>query len=252
MRHRVSTSFTRFTLIELLVVVAIIAILASILLPALQTAREKGRASVCTSNLKQIGMAYGMFADENDDYMPNSRYFWDGWQSKLGSTGAWGDPVTIKCMHYDYKSIWTRATYEILEDAAEDAAYYGRGGAAGEGGYPLFRMSYNLSSYNQNWSISRYAYGVMRRCYSTGPTAVGFKGSVSDADLNVCGQVNSQSWFNYHIDSFTTNAQHAFRHPGTTANMLYWDGHVGTVRPRWLTGKPVYTVLFDANPLPYP
>ena len=61
---------TRFTLIELLVVIAIIAILAAILLPALNSARERGRSASCINNLKQFGTAFDVYTDANADYYP--------------------------------------------------------------------------------------------------------------------------------------------------------------------------------------
>ncbi len=84
-----------FTLIELLVVIAIIAILAAILFPVFARAREAARATSCKSNLKQIGTAFMMYAQDYDETMVSGRpadphtaaltnyHAYNGWPSHL-------------------------------------------------------------------------------------------------------------------------------------------------------------------------
>src|SRR5207247_4239840 len=98
-----------FTLIELLVVIAIIAILTAMLLPALSKAKEKGRKAHCYNNLKQLGLAMLMFADDNNGLVPrgNGPLWWTLYIPYLGGTAAardqYGRIKVYTCLSYPNK-----------------------------------------------------------------------------------------------------------------------------------------------------
>ena len=82
-----------FTLVELLVVIGIIAILVAILLPSLNKAREQARSAACLSNLRQLAVAAGMYADDNLGRFPAPAWIgdpqpddWNYWENGLDQT----------------------------------------------------------------------------------------------------------------------------------------------------------------------
>ena len=104
-----------FTLIELLVVIAILAILAAMLLPALQQARERGRAIKCTGNFNQLGKAVSMYIDDSKGFV---LAYWNSY-----------NPATQKYAYTSGASAWCEGNKNRL------APYLGTNSKAPVGGW---------------------------------------------------------------------------------------------------------------------
>lgn len=154
-----------FTLIELLVVIAIIAILAAILLPALNSARQRGYSASCLSNLKQSMMILSQYAEDNEGVIPLYSDCGDrGWVARLGGSVTswdkmpdWKEAVRCPSLPFiyianegDYNRQRKRftTTYGMFYQSSGKYMYFKNGKARtykGQTGYALDDSFYTMS-----------------------------------------------------------------------------------------------------------
>jgi prepilin-type N-terminal cleavage/methylation domain-containing protein/prepilin-type processing-associated H-X9-DG protein len=223
------TNRKNFTLIELLVVIAIISILAAMLLPALQSARERARSSRCMNNLKQIALAHSMYAGDHGGWICRILKSGYEWSIVLENGKYNGGLSTYFC-----PSI---APFEFKSKTLKDES--------GIGTYKYSNLTYAFPEYDGKEKKVSGTQHLFNIASATTPSR----------NYNIVDSIYvAQNSGMYTIRSNTSWSSFNFGHGNDLCNMNFMDGHVESVRleqarrmPKWPYGYLYYAFIRSAQ-----
>ncbi|MFG0249295.1 MAG: prepilin-type N-terminal cleavage/methylation domain-containing protein [Phycisphaeraceae bacterium JB051] len=223
-----------FTLIELLVVISIVALLISILLPALASARKTAQAIQCATNLKGFGTANAIYAGDNHGWQVPNRAWGEG--NGLITNGQTGDNAQVEwfniigfrqAMNFTMAISGDKWYSAPLSSVCPNAMY--AQGAVNADGYTRMNYTYgqsimlNSGKAASKAAASNYPNLKMRALRDTLIIKPAEKLFFADA---VSGNLTQLDSIDYIDESTLLNNAMAYRHPGDSANVAFFDGHV--------------------------
>jgi prepilin-type N-terminal cleavage/methylation domain-containing protein len=208
-----------FTLVELLVVIAIIGILAALLLPALQRSKLSAQRTICANNLKQVGVAVKLYADEHDGSLPGATKPPAGYW-KTNGIDIW---TLYKPLIKNYTGLSGASTPDDHVFACPADRFYNTGMPGSFTNAPMHEQARSdFSSYDFNTGNLRTNFGSGRMF----PGIAGLKESsiVEPTKTILIGEMPAWIPFSWH------NPQSAPQFNNAMAQLTFVDGHVGYIR----------------------
>jgi prepilin-type N-terminal cleavage/methylation domain-containing protein/prepilin-type processing-associated H-X9-DG protein len=204
-----------FTLIELLVVIAIIAVLMAILMPALNRVKEQGKRAVCLSNLKQLSLAWIMYADENDDKLVNGAIGFSNQNLSWGdhrNEQAWIDGLEQTNWDGQLEAIRNGALWPYTKDVKLYKCPTGRRGQA-----LTYAIMFSMNAVNHPWTQGVRGAHVKKRSEITNPSPAYRLVFIDE------GYMTSDAYAVYYREEYWFDSP-PVRH-GDGATLSFADGH---------------------------